>query len=332
MQPEMEKQTNQPMGRPGSRVDGRAAPAKETGKDARRRRFALWALVFLLCLLFYPRAKALILPDRVRLPDGKTVTKRTNDINVLLMGIDGRKGDNGRSDAMMLLNYNALYNSLHLMSIPRDTRVKIPEHGYQKINAAYVFGGPSLAKQTAGELTGLCVDYFLEVDFDGFAEVIDALGGVSIDVKTRMSYDDPYQDLHIHFEPGRQHLDGGRALEYVRWRGDSRSDLGRVERQREFLNAAFRRGLSPAGLLRLPLILHALGKCVKTDMPALARPGVAANVALAYICGLKTSTVPGSTATIGDGSYFLADQKKLQDLISSWGRAPFEIRAASRAK
>lgn len=301
----------------------------------RRRRWnplTIWILVLLGCLLCYPRAKALFWLDKVQTADGKTATKHARDINILLLGVDERNGDRGRSDTIMLLNYNALYNRLYLMSIPRDTRVRLAKYGYQKINAAYAFGGPSLAKQAAGELTGLYIDYYLKVNFDGFSKVVDALGGVTIDIKTHMSYDDPYQDLHIKFDPGRQHLNGDQALEFVRWRGDARSDLARVERQREFLDAAFHRAFSPAGMLRSPLVLYALGKCIETDIPALIRPGLASTVALSYLDGLRTSTVPGDTATIGDGSYFLADKDELQELIISWGRAPAKAPAASKAK
>lgn len=308
------------------------SPETERRNEKRRHPFALWALVILCCLLCYPRVKALLWPDRVLLSDGKTVTRQGHDINVVLLGVDERNGDRGRSDTMMLLHYNAIYNRLYLMSIPRDTRVRLPKYGYQKVNAAYALGGPTLAKQATGELTGLYVDYYLKVNFDGFSKVVDALGGVYVDIKTRMSYDDPYQDLHIHFDTGRQRLNGDQALEYVRWRGDARSDLGRVERQREFLDSAFHRALSPVRLLKFPFVLYALAKCIETDIPALVQPGIASTVALAYLEGLKTSTVPGSTATIGDGSYFLADQKELQTIIASWGRAPSKASAASKTK
>ncbi len=328
MRQETDKGPEQPRNR-RSRADAKD-PA--VGKRRRLHPLTVWILVLLACLLCYPRAKALVWPDRVVNADGKTVSKLTRDINILLMGVDERDGDRGRSDTMMLLNYNALYNRLYLMSIPRDTRVRLAKYGYQKVNAAYPLGGPDLAKQTAGELTGLKVDYYLKVNFDGFSKVVDALGGVTIDIKTHMSYDDPYQDLHIHFDPGRQHLDGDQALEYVRWRGDARSDLARVERQREFLNAAFKRALSPIGLLRSPLVLYALGKCIDTDIPVLLRPGLASTVALAYLDGVKTSTVPGYTATIGDGSYFLAEKDELQKLVASWGKAPTKAPAAAPAK
>jgi len=253
---------------------------------------------------------------------GTLAEKNTRDINVLLLGVDERSGDVGRSDTIMLLNYNALWGTLHLMSIPRDTRVKLPDHGHQKINAAYAYGGPELAKQAVGELTGLYIDYYLKVNFDGFTGVVDALGGVDIDVKQRMSYTDPYQDLRIDFEPGRQHLDGKKALEYVRYRGDARSDLARVERQREFVAAAFKKALNPFNVFRIPALITALDKCVDTDIPALIKPGLASNVALAFRKGVETCTGPGTTATIGGGSYFIADEDEMAKVIAAWSDRP----------
>lgn len=265
-------------------------------------------ILVILVVLVFPRVKSVF---------------GDHSTNILLLGVDQRSGDVGRSDTMMLLNYNAVWNTLHLISVPRDTRVKLSGYGNQKINAAYVYGGPDLAKKAVSNLTGLCVDYFVKVDFDGFAKVVDALGGVTIDIKEKMNYDDPYQDLHIHFKPGRQRLTGNKALEYVRWRGGVDADLGRVQRQRQFLDAALRRAVSPAGVLRAPLVLAALPGCLETDIPLLERPGLAVTVAIARIKGMASVTVPGDTATIGNGSYFIADEDKLQEIISSWKQPPW---------
>ncbi len=303
---------------------------KTSAKPGRMNRRRLCVIfIVLICLLSYPRAKALLGAGRPRQDqsgssDVETTTRRTpRDINILLLGVDERPGDVGRSDTMILVNYHALYNSLHVMSIPRDTRVKLPKHGYQKINAAYVYGGTELAKQAVGNLTGLHIDYYAKVNFAGFAKVVDALGGVTIDIEDHMDYRDPYQDLHIHFEPGVQRLDGARALEYVRWRGGPTADLGRVERQRKFLDAALRRAVSPAGLIRSPLVLRTFGECVETDIPILDRPGLLATIAVARLKGAASVTVPGTTANIGGGSYFIADSERLSPIIASWSLAPW---------
>lgn len=282
------------------------------------------AVFLVLAYLAYPRLKALLNPKKPEgtlQPDRSSIDgKVTYDVNVLLLGVDERKGDVGRSDTMMLLSYNAKTNRLYLMSIPRDSRVRLPRHGYQKINAAYAFGGPDLCKKAVESLTGLYVDYYVKINFTGFVKLVDALSGVDIRIKSRMNYDDPYQDLHIHFTPGVHHLDGEKALEYVRWRQDARADLARVERQREFVDAVVRKLLSPQGLVRLPIVLKTLMDYADTDIPSLELPGLLANMGVAYLKGLKTYTVPGTTATIGDGSYFLPDRSKLDEIISSWNR------------
>jgi LCP family protein required for cell wall assembly len=292
------------------------APRREPGKKRRLNRAVLWVLGLVLCFLFYPRVQAVLRADSFEVSEGEVVVKR--DINILLLGVDERNGDVGRSDTIMLLNYNAVSGRLHLMSVPRDTRVRLEKHGYQKINAAYAYGGTAMAKQAVSDLTGLHIDYFLKVDFEGFPKVVDALGGVTIDIETRMSYDDPYQDLHIHFEPGRQRLSGQQALEYVRWRGGVNADLGRVERQRDFLRAALARALSPVGLLRSPLVLHALRKCIDTDIPVLMQPGIALSIALAFPKGVDSCTMPGYPADIGGISYFIAEIGELQQILLSW--------------
>ncbi len=314
---QMEQQTDKEIIQQADQAKPRSRTRQPSGRPPRYLKpGARWVLVLLICLLSYPRVIAVLHPDRIEGADGKAVSKR--DLNILLLGVDERNGDRGRSDTMMFLNYNALTGKMHLMSIPRDTRVKLDKHGNQKINAAYAYGGADMAKDAAGELLGLRVDYFLKVNFAGFSRVVDALGGVTVDIKNHMHYDDPYQDLHIHFEPGRQRLDGDKALEYVRWRGDSGADLSRIQRQREFLNAAFRRAVSPIGLLRSPLVLYALNKCIDTDIPVLMRPGIIASAALAYVMGVDTSTVPGRVATIGNGSYYVADTIKLLEIVESW--------------
>jgi LCP family protein required for cell wall assembly len=314
----------------GSSTRQQRRTATKSGRKTRRH--LCWLFILLVCFLSYPRAKALLGAGRPRPTPGESptaegiATRTTRDINILLLGVDERPGDVGRSDTMILVNYNALYNSLHVMSIPRDTRVNLPKYGYQKINAAYAYGGAELAKQAVSDLTGLYIDHHAKVNFDGFAKVVDALGGVTIEIEEVMDYRDPYQDLHIHFEPGVQHLSGTQALEYVRWRGDPRADLGRVERQRRFLSAAVRKAMSPAGIIRLPLVLLALEDCVETDIPPLEQPGLLASIAVAHLKGATSVTLPGTTASIGGGSYFIADSQELSAMIESWNLAPWAKR------
>jgi len=159
--------------------------------------------------------------DRARLGTGTEVGKRT--------------------DTMMLL-YTPPSGRPALVSLPRDSYVRIPGHGRNKLNAAYAFGGPQLLVETIEQDTGLRVDNYLEVGFDGFADVVDAVGGV------RMCLDAPMvdKDSHTNLPAGCQKLDGTSALGYVRMRkADPRGDIGRMERQRQMIAAIVSRATSP---------------------------------------------------------------------------------------
>ncbi len=152
-------------------------------------------------------------------------------INILVLGCDARtKDDPGRSDSIMLVGLDPVTKKITMMSIPRDTRVSIPGHGIGKINAAtnkdvYADGGISLLEETIqGLVPGIRVDYYVRTNFTGFASVVDALGGVTLDVEERMVY--RATDTVIDLKPGVQHLDGDKALQYARFRADGVGDFG----------------------------------------------------------------------------------------------------------
>ena len=133
-----------------------------------------------------------------------------------------------------------------MVSIPRDSYVPIPGHGSNKINAAYAFGGAKLLTQTVEQVTGVHVDGYLEIGFAGFAGVVDSLGGVDVCVP----FDMKDQDAAIDLKKGCQTLDGPTALGYVRARkSDPRGDIGRAERQRQFLGALLKKAATPSTVL-----------------------------------------------------------------------------------
>ncbi|OLF08606.1 hypothetical protein BU204_34155 [Actinophytocola xanthii] len=157
-----------------------------------------------------------------------------------------------RSDVLMLVRVNAARTEAVVVSIPRDSWVEIPGHGMAKINAAYAYGGPSLAIRTVEALTQVRVDHFATVDFAGFEAVVDAVGGIDVAVAQDTAFGD------IPFHAGVNHLDGRRALAYVRQReGLPRGDLDRVLRQQSALRALLARAGS-AELLSEPMRLFDL--------------------------------------------------------------------------
>jgi LCP family protein required for cell wall assembly len=177
----------------------------------------------------------------------------------LIVGSDSREGLTGerrrelgtgdaagrRADTMMLLHIPRGTGPPTLVSLPRDSYVPIPGRGWNKLNAAYAFGGPKLLARTVEQVTDVRIDHYMEVGFDGFASVVDAVGGVRICVKEPIR--DPNAALQL--KAGCQLLDSKQALGYVRTRASARGDLDRVERQREFLGALIDKATSPGVLL-----------------------------------------------------------------------------------
>jgi LCP family protein required for cell wall assembly len=173
----------------------------------------------------------------------------------LLVGADRKQGgsDNSssgqtgqRTDTIMLVHVSDSGGKPVLVSIPRDSYVPIPGYGSNKINAAFSFGGAKLLTETVEQVTGLHVDGYLEIGFGGFAEIVDSLGGVHICVARDMND----EKAHINLKKGCQVLDGKNALGYVRARySDPLGDLGRANRQRQFLGAIMKQAATPATVL-----------------------------------------------------------------------------------
>ena len=205
--------------------------------------------------------------------------------NILLLGVDtgGARGDEtGRADAIVLVRTDPDSHRISLLSIPRDLRVEIPGHGPDKINAAYAFGGPALAVDTVRSVTGLPIHHVAVVDFSSFADVIDELGGISIDVPKPIvsnRFDCPFKSRADcvrwkgwRFAKGPQEMDGRRALVYSRIRENqldpSESDITRGGRQQQVVQAMSDEIVSFNGFLRLPFIGDDVVRPLATDLTA----------------------------------------------------------------
>ncbi len=199
-------------------------------------------------------------------------------VTLLLLGLDRRPNDaeGTRSDTMILVSVDQDNKTANILSIPRDLWLKIPGHGSNRINTAYFFGeqekpgqgGPLLAKQAIFDNFGVRVDYFAEIDFNGFRSIIDSIGGINIDVKKPLIDNEyPTEDYgikRIYIPAGFQHLDGQTALQYARSR-HADSDLGRNQRQQEVLLAVREQGVN-LGLLTNTQLQTALQGAIKTDL------------------------------------------------------------------
>jgi LCP family protein required for cell wall assembly len=201
-------------------------------------------------------------------------------VNILILGTDVNFVDKGipRSDTIKLASIDVAKPSIAILSIPRDTWVEIPGYGNAKINSAYQRGGDieidridSAKTVITGLLSSLAgqdvpIDYYVRIQTGGFKRIVDALGGVEIDVEKQMDYDDNYQNLYIHLKPGRQVLDGTQAMGYVRFRHDAEGDYGRIRRQDQFIRALAAQIEKPETKSRLPRVLGAANEMLKTDL------------------------------------------------------------------
>jgi len=179
----------------------------------------------------------------------------------------------GRTDTIMVVTVDAEHQTALLTSLPRDVLVNLEGHGQQRINAAYVLGGPELARRSVERLLGVPIPYYAVINFSGFERVIDALGGVTITVPQDI-YDPLYPAPDgIHYEPfslpaGTHHMDGATALKYARMRmADPAGDFGRARRQQQLLQALKQQALTPRTLLRIPTLYQEFRNRVDTNLP-----------------------------------------------------------------
>ena len=175
----------------------------------------------------------------------------TDKLTFILLGYDSVDEFAHRSDTLMVGAVDFYARKVKILSIPRDTVVRIPRHGWDRINAAYAMGHEDLTRQTVESFTGVQAEYVVAVNYEGFVKVVDTLGGVDINIEKAMNYDDRRGNLHIHFEPGPQHLTGQQALEYARYRHDATGDFGRIERQQGLIKALFEQAIRPSNWLKL---------------------------------------------------------------------------------
>ncbi len=234
--------------------------------------------------------------------------------NIMVMGIDERPadGDPGRSDTLFVVMFDQNKKSIALLSIPRDTRVRIPGHGWDKINHAYAFGGRELSQKTVEQFLGIRIDNYVTVDFNGFKGLVDVIGGVDIDVEKDMYYYDSWDGFKIDLKKGRQRLDGATAIQYVRYR-DEDGDIGRIKRQQHFLLAVYSRITSADMLLKIPGLGRQLSSMIKTDMPVgdMVDVGRALH-SMVQENKLAMATVPGTPQYIDEISYWIPDVTALR--------------------
>lgn len=314
---------------------------KKKGKKKKNKFTTAVFIIVLVCLMFlfgwigyvgaylYPLLTGGNDADETKAPitEEQKAAFASGQITVLMMGSDRREGDKvSRSDTLMVAFVDLDQKQIRLLSMPRDTYVTIPTTGEQtKLNHAYAYGGVDLVKQTLESNFGIKCDYYLDVDFQGFIDVIDALGGITVDVPRDMYYPDEGIDLTA----GVQELDGNKALQFCRFRSDGQGDLGRIDRQQAFLVALKEKMFSAGTLLKIPDICSAVMENMETDFTGTQ----ILQILLQFKNGVDFQTYqPDNIPEYKDDiSYvFLTDKgQSLIDALVTFGEIPADIEATT---
>lgn len=201
--------------------------------------------------------------------DPNALIRKEGVYNFLLLGKDV---DSSNTDTLIVVSYDTVNQKIGMVSIPRDTAVTREWSSMPKINAAFHSkkAGPEVLKEEIKNTFGIPIDYYIHVDLQGFIALVDELDGVDIEVPLDMNYDDPYQDLHIHYTKGQHHLNGQQAMEVVRFRhnndGSGYTDVGRAEMQRQVLVALAKKVVSWNSLTKVQEFVEIFQEYVKTDL------------------------------------------------------------------
>ena len=247
-------------------------------------------------------------------------SKRTNDLSlkdqtpfsVLLLGVDERDGDRGRSDTMIVLTVNPILESIKMVSIPRDTRTEIIGRGTtDKLNHAYAFGGVDMAIDSVENFIDIPIDYYVKVNMEGFEEIVDAVGGVTV------VNDLAFSEGGHSFAEGTITLNGKEALAYSRMRKqDPQGDFGRQKRQRQIIQAVIKEGASLSTLKNFDDIFDALGNNIKTDITFSQMVTIQQNYKQAAK-SLEQIQVEGSGSNINGIYYYIVSDEAKSDLQST---------------
>jgi LCP family protein required for cell wall assembly len=303
------------------------------GKKNNQKKKSKWLRVTLLTFLvlligggvyfynvFSDVAKAV---DKMNKPISREVSKKRDvkvefhkkdPISILMVGVDEREGDHGRTDSMLVLTVNPEKKTTKILSIPRDTRTKLinsksSKTKFDKINHAYAYGGIEESMDTVERFLNIPIDYYVEVNMQGFKDIVDAVGGIDVDNKFAFELDGVY------LPKGQLHLKGEKALQYSRMRkADPRGDFGREERQREVIEKIIEKGKSFSTLTNYNDILGALENNIKTNLTLNEMIGIQSTYKSAAE-NIEKLEIPGKGGKLDDKIwYYLVSDEVRQSL------------------
>ncbi len=222
----------------------------------------------------------------------------------------------GLSDTMLLVRLDPVQEKLTVLSIPRDTRTYIEGYGIGKINHANYHGGPALTASTVSEmLGGVEIDRYVRVNVQGVEKLIDALGGVTVDVPKDMKYNDFSQHFYVDLKKGKQHLDGDKAVQFLRFRYDGLGDIARVQRQQMLMRSVVEQALRPATIVKIPQILDVVKSHLDTNLTIKELMALSSFAAKTERSDVQMIMLPGDfNSPTEKVSYWLPDERRIEQV------------------
>ncbi|MBO8159898.1 LCP family protein [Thermosyntropha sp.] len=251
--------------------------------------------------------------DKNFYPSVESLLKKGKPVNVLLLGIDARPGENiARSDAIILVSIYPEYRRLVLLSIPRDTRIILRRQA-RKINMITQLYGPETTCREVSRFLGTDVRYYVLTDFKGFEKVVDSLGGVYVDVDVEICW----YSQNVFIKKGPQRLNGKEALVYARFRGGPDADIGRTQRQQRLLIALARTMRKKENLLKLPSVIADISQYVRTNLSLSDMIHLADAVRIIKEENIINQTLPGHHywCPYSGASYWIADEEIAKSIL-----------------
>ncbi len=277
--------------------------------------------------------------DPITSANSLRLPRLTRPVNILLLGIKVTSSDiddydtidakgydalvdsfDGLSDTMLMLRFDPATERIAVMSIPRDTRTDVGGV-VTKINEANREGGPALTAEAVSELLGgVGIDRYMRINVQGVEKLIDALGGVEVDVPKDMKYQDDSQHLYINLKAGEQHLDGDKAMQFLRFRYDDNGDIGRVQRQQILMRSLMEQALNPTTIARLPKILSVIQSHVDTNLSVQELVALVGYGAQANRSNIQMLMLPGEFSSYEDYelSYWLPNYAEIDTLAQQY--------------
>ncbi|PMC80944.1 LCP family protein [Anaerococcus hydrogenalis] len=242
--------------------------------------------------------------------------KVDHEILVLMVGVDVNENNENpdftRTDTIMLCKINAETGKVDLLSIPRDSRIKVRDE-FTKANHAHAYGGIGLTLKSLRDFLGLDIDYYVEINYDALVDIVDGMGGLKYKVPKGISID--HGDVHI--RPGINDMDGMDVLWYLRTRKIyDNGDLGRVNAQQEFLKAIVNELVKKSKEISMTSLIETYFKDVKTNLPFSTMVEFANSMSNFSSDKFKTYTVPGEASMIDGISYYIPDYEATWDIVN----------------